>query len=156
MLTLKPRRKKLFPKIYLRVDGNYLFEKHELNLFYTTVAKIKSYGCSGINNGKRMTCCTLNCWSENNSLKAHGQIWVKQIGGFLGDSVVKNTPCNARDMGSIPCRGTKMPHAAEQLSPHHNSWAWVLQLKSLCALGRGSHMMQWRSQVLQLTQDANK
>ena len=31
--------------------------------------------------------------------------------------VVKNLPSNARDMGSIPGRGTKIPHATEQLSP---------------------------------------
>ena len=109
----------MFPKIYLRVDGNYLFEKHELNLFYTTVAKIKSYGCSRINNWQEDD--MLYTQSENNSLKARGQHQLKQIGGFPGDSVVKNPPCNARDMGSIPCQGTKMSHAAEQLSPHHNS-----------------------------------
>ena len=33
---------------------------------------------------------------------------------FLGDSVDKNPPCNARDSGSIPGRETK---------PMHNYWA---------------------------------
>ena len=33
---------------------------------------------------------------------------------FPGGPVVKNPPCNA---GSIPGRGTKIPHAAGQLSP---------------------------------------
>ena len=32
--------------------------------------------------------------------------------------MVKNPPCNAGDIGSIPGLGTKIPHAMEQLSPH--------------------------------------
>ena len=28
----------------------------------------------------------------------------------------KNLPCNVGDSGSIPCRGTKISHATEQLS----------------------------------------
>ena len=35
---------------------------------------------------------------------------------FPGGPVVKNLPCNTKDMGSIPGRGTKTPHAMEQLS----------------------------------------
>ena len=34
-----------------------------------------------------------------------------------GGPVVKNPPSNAGDLGSIPGRGTKIPHAAGQLSP---------------------------------------
>ena len=34
-----------------------------------------------------------------------------------GGPVVKNLPSNARDAGSIPGQGTKIPHAAGQLSP---------------------------------------
>ena len=37
---------------------------------------------------------------------------------FPGGPVVKNPPYNARDMGSIPGWGTRIPHAAGQLSPH--------------------------------------
>ena len=37
---------------------------------------------------------------------------------FPGGTVVKNQPSNAGDMGSIPGRGTKIPHAAGQLSLH--------------------------------------
>ena len=37
---------------------------------------------------------------------------------FLGGPVVKNLPCNVGDMGSNPGRGTKIPHAVEQLSLH--------------------------------------
>ena len=36
----------------------------------------------------------------------------------LGVPVVKNSPCDAEDTGSIPGQGTKIPHAAEQLSLH--------------------------------------
>ena len=36
---------------------------------------------------------------------------------FPGGPVVKNTPSNAGDAGSIPGRGTKIPHAMGQLSP---------------------------------------
>ena len=36
---------------------------------------------------------------------------------FPGGPVVENPPANAGDMGSIPGRGTKIPHAVGQLSP---------------------------------------
>ena len=36
---------------------------------------------------------------------------------FPGGPVVKNPSCNARDAHSIPGQGTKIPHAAGQLSP---------------------------------------
>ena len=32
--------------------------------------------------------------------------------------MVKNPHCNARNRASIPGRGTKVPHAAEQIRPH--------------------------------------
>ena len=35
---------------------------------------------------------------------------------FPAGPVVKNLPCNEKDMGSIPGEGTKIPHATEQLS----------------------------------------
>ena len=37
-------------------------------------------------------------------------------GDFPDGPVVKNLPCNAGDMGSIPGQGTKIPHALEHLS----------------------------------------
>ena len=37
---------------------------------------------------------------------------------FPGGPVVKNPSCNARDAGLIPGQGTKIPHAAGQLSLH--------------------------------------
>ena len=36
---------------------------------------------------------------------------------FPGGPMVKNPPSNARDAGSIPGWGTKIPHAVGQLSP---------------------------------------
>ena len=35
---------------------------------------------------------------------------------FPGGPVVKNLPCNARDTGSIPGQGIKIPQARDQLS----------------------------------------
>ena len=40
-----------------------------------------------------------------------------RIWDFPGGPVVKNPPSNAGDAGSIPGRGTKIPHATRQLSP---------------------------------------
>ena len=39
------------------------------------------------------------------------------MAGLPGGPVVKNLPYNAGHMGSIPGLGTKIPHAAGQLSP---------------------------------------
>ena len=52
-----------------------------------------------------------------------GFVWksfgIKRLwgGDFPGGPVVENPPCNAGDEGSIPGRGTKIPHAVGQLSP---------------------------------------
>ena len=37
---------------------------------------------------------------------------------FSGVPVVKNPSANAGDVGSIPGRGTRIPHAAEELNLH--------------------------------------
>ena len=42
---------------------------------------------------------------------------VNKNGDFTGGPVVKNPPSNAGDAGSTPGWGTKIPHAAGQLSP---------------------------------------
>ena len=42
----------------------------------------------------------------------------KYPGDLPHGPVVKNLPCKAGDVGLIPGRGTKPPHAREQLSPH--------------------------------------
>ena len=38
------------------------------------------------------------------------------MGDFPGGPAVKNSLSNAKDVGSIPGRGTKIPHALGQLS----------------------------------------
>ena len=51
-------------------------------------------------------------------LKKHKIINIKNgRGDFPSGPVVKNPPYNAGDAGSIPGQGTKIPHAAGQLSP---------------------------------------
>ena len=51
--------------------------------------------------------------------------------------MVKNPPSNAGDVGSIPGRGTKIPHAAGQLSPHATNYrAHVLWSPSTTARER--------------------
>ena len=43
---------------------------------------------------------------------------------FPGGPLVKNLPCNAGNVGLIPAWGTKIPHAAEQLSlVCHKYWS---------------------------------
>ena len=42
----------------------------------------------------------------------------KKIQGFPGSPVVKTLPFNARDEGSIPGQGTKIPQATRQLNLH--------------------------------------
>ena len=47
--------------------------------------------------------------------------------------VVKNLLCSSGDMGSIPSQRTKIPHAAEKLSPcATTTGAQVTQLEGLC------------------------
>ena len=47
--------------------------------------------------------------------------------------MVKNPPCNAEEVGSIPAQGTKIPHAVEQPSQHTAiSEAWH-HLEGPCA-----------------------
>ena len=41
-----------------------------------------------------------------------------QSWNFLGSPLVRNLPCNARDLGSIPGQATEIPHALEQQSLH--------------------------------------
>ena len=52
---------------------------------------------------------------------------------FPGDPVVKNLPCNAQDLGSIPGGGTRIPYAVVSLRVHGNYRACVPQLESLRA-----------------------
>ena len=52
-----------------------------------------------------------------------------EILGFPGGPVVKNPRCNVGDVGLIPGRGTKIPHAMGQLSPHIATTDYTCQEK---------------------------
>ena len=48
-------------------------------------------------------------------------------GNFPGNIAVKDLPCNAGDIGSIPGQGTQIPHALGPTKPvHYNYWAHAL------------------------------
>ena len=64
--------------------------------------------------------------------------------------MVKNPPSNAGDAGSIPGQGTKIPHAAGQLSPR----AATAEPEHLNL--REARTPQQRAHVLQLRPDADK
>ena len=57
---------------------------------------------------------TVANWRAQTHIK--GAFWHSEIEaqGFPGGPVVENLPCHARDMGSIPGQGTKIPHDTEQ------------------------------------------
>ena len=46
-------------------------------------------------------------------MEVHG----KSFWGLPAGSVVKNLPCNTKDVSLIPGLGTKIPHSMEQPSP---------------------------------------
>ena len=68
--------------------------------------------------------------------------------------MVKNLPCNAGDVGSIPNQGTKIPHAVEQLSPR----ATITEPRCLspCATTRESVYPKERLRMTQLRPKAAK
>ena len=59
----------------------------------------------------------------------------RKTGEFLGGPVVKNPPFSARDVGSIPGQGTKIPYAMGRLSPGTTTTELVCEphLESSCA-----------------------
>ena len=59
---------------------------------------------------------------------------------FLGGPVVENPPSNAGDAGLIPGQGTKIPHAAGQLSPRTTTTEPV-------RLNKRAHVPQTRAHV---------
>ena len=65
-----------------------------------------------------MTCSGLKIFIESRAcVNTQCLCYLKTKRDFLGGPVVKNLPCNAGDMGSIPGQGANIPHAIEQLSP---------------------------------------
>ena len=69
----------------------------------------------------------LTTWSEWLVLGRKKMAWeeVMTRRDFPGGPVVKNPLCNARDVGSIPDGGTRIPHAMEQLSQHTTTREFV-------------------------------
>ena len=67
----------------------------------------------------------------------------KKVSNIPGGPVIKNPPCNAGDVGSIPGQGTKIPYALKQL-------AIVPQLLNMRATPRESVPFNERSHLPQL------
>ena len=67
-------------------------------------------------------------------------------GDFPGGPVVNNLPPNARDAGSVPSEGTKIPHTLEQLSLYPTTTE-VHMLWSPKATTRGFTCHSWRSHM---------
>ena len=61
---------------------------------------------------------SLHCTPKTDSVLRVKYTSIKKniIRDFSGSPVVKNLPSSARDMGSVPGGGTKIPHAAGKLS----------------------------------------
>ena len=55
--------------------------------------------------------------------------WRLGAGDFPGGPVVKNPPCNAKNVGLIPGQGTKILHAMEQLSSRATTKIQYAQLR---------------------------
>ena len=53
--------------------------------------------------------------------KIKGRILKAAREGFPGGAVVKNPPANAGGVGSIPGRGTKIPHAVRPKNKQKNT-----------------------------------
>ena len=81
------------------------------------------------------TCCTARA-RPGEGMPAMTQSF-KMYRDFPRGLVVKNLPCCARDMGSIPGQETKIPRASKKLSP------WITTRESVCCNQRNP-MMQLR------------
>ena len=64
--------------------------------------------------------CSSPSWSRAGEM----HLLLRNNRNFPGGPVVTNLPCNAGDAGSIPCRGTKIPHAVEQVRPSFLEPMW--------------------------------
>ena len=60
---------------------------------------------------------------------------------FPGGPVVKNPPCNAGDVGSIPSQGTEIPHATGQLSLCTTTTELERLHQSPCAANYRAHVL---------------
>ena len=84
---------------------------------------------NGVPQGQKPARRLAAAWSKDWETKgwAGGGMWLENFtsvfffetwGDFPSGPMVKNLPSNAEDMGLIPAQGTKIPCAAEPLSPH--------------------------------------
>ena len=73
---------------------------------------------------------------------------------FPGGPAVENSPCNAKDSGSIPGQETKIPHALEQLSLRSTTMETSFS-EDRASQGK-IRMMQRKFCVLQLSPDEAK
>ena len=64
------------------------------------------------------------------------------MGDFPDGPVVRNLPCNAGDLSSIPGQGTRIPRAAGQLGWQVATTEPVLHKQSLCIVLKRSQSMQ--------------
>ena len=72
---------------------------------------------------KMLGCFIMEEWWDMQGKKSEmSTLWLKKkitLGrDFSGGSVIKNLPSNAGDEGSIPGRGTEIPHTTVKLSQH--------------------------------------
>ena len=105
--------------VYQRVEGESL----PLSVLQTSAWPWAESGCQ---------CeCTYELW-----VRLSSYFQMKISGDFPGGLVVRNPLSNAGSVGSIPGWGTRIPHAAEQLSPqtattepmHCNERSYMTQL----------------------------
>ena len=66
----------------------------------------------------RITCEAAWPWASVSWLVVRFPDSISLLWDLPGGPVAKNLPCSAGDTGSITGQGTKIPHTAEQLSPH--------------------------------------
>ena len=79
----------------------------------------------------------------------YAKLWLNW--DFPGGPVVENPPFNAGNAGSIPGRGTKIPHAVGQLSPRRNYRARTPQRESPSATNYRAHVPQLETENLHAT-----
>ena len=101
---------------------------------------IKSYKLLSSNFKKKLLQQNISSVQKN----PRNNIKISISGESPGGPVVRNPPSSGGDSGSIPGWGTKIPHAAGQLSPHASA-------KSLCAVTR-----TWSSQINKLKKKKNE
>ena len=101
--------------------------------------KLHGFHCGG---------ATASPWNSPNTEQ---KLCIKEFRDFPGGPAVKTTglsavqccTCNIENVSSIPGRGTKIPHAVEQLSPCATTRESVSRSKRF-------HMIQWEPNAAKL------